>query len=47
MCVPGSQKPFIRGLPPSFNNPNDAAQWGDVYFYTKHDDLYTKNDDVH
>ena len=30
MCVPGSQKAYIRGIPPSFNNPQDHAQWGDA-----------------
>ena len=30
MCVPGSQKVHIRGIPPTFNKPQDKAQWGDA-----------------
>ena len=30
MCVPGSQKVHVRGIPPTFNNPQDKAQWGDA-----------------
>lgn len=30
MCLPGSQKVHIRGIPPTFNKPQDKAQWGDA-----------------